>query len=334
MSNSTNVKSINYSHENYNIDKVIFQNIDNTVTQIKNQVDLDTLDLDEIDNSDNLNVSKDDWIFGDEAKSTGQFGGSQGRLIANFDKIYSDDPTITKIVNKYYPDASKEDLELLFTKMDDTGCGYIAAVNTLFSNYSIKSPEDFYQHFGFYPTTERFNKKLNKEVTFYNYDYMFLDFFLYHAKEKGYSNIEEVYGNIDEIVDLKEQKKEITFEETGMDGTYEIEAAKLFVDYLKERGIELEVTTNDQPLDYNNINKILNNGDQIVIGGESFDLYYPNDVDNNNVLDDVSEDNVEPHAMYLVGTTNDPSKVVVSSWGQEFIMNIDDITDYVIYSYD
>ena len=331
---SSGIKNFNYSYDVNKINRVVSQSIDNTITQINNQVDLDSFDFDEIDNSIELNVPKGDWIFGDEAISTGQFGGSQGRLIANFDKIYADDPIIKEIIEKYYPDASMEDIELLFSKMEDTGCGYIAAINTLFSEYSIKSPEEFYQHFGYYPTIERYNKGLEKEVTFYNYDYMFLDFFLYHAKTKGYSSIEEVYGNIKEIKDLENQEKEITIEETGMDGTYETEVAKLFVDYLKEKGIELNVTTYDQPLDSKTINKILNDGDKIVIGGESFDLYDPTDVNNNNVLDDVSRDNVEPHTMHLVGTTSDPSKVVVSSWGEEYIMNIEDITDCVIYSYD
>lgn len=333
MSNSSGIKGINITYEGKKIDKIISQDIKDTVAQINSQVSLDYLDFDDINNSTGLNVPKGDWIFGDEAIDTCQFGGSQSRLIANFDKIYFDDPIIKEIVNKYYPNASKEDLELLFTKMDDTGCGYIAAVNTLFSNYSVKSPEEFYKHFGFYPTTERFNKKLDKKVTFYNYDYLFLDFFLYNAKTKGFTKIEEVYGNIDEIMDLRNQGKEISIEETGMDGTYEIEVAKIFTDYLKERGIDLKYTSNDQPLDNNTINKILNNGDQIVIGGESFDLYEPTDVNNNGVLDDISMEDIEPHTMYLVGTTSDPTKVVVSSWGQEYIMNIEDITDSVTYSY-
>ena len=333
MSNSSGVKNFNVAYNLNKIDKTVTQNANNTVDQLIKQVDVDTFDFDEFDDLTELNVPKGDWIFGEEAKSTEQFGGSQGRLIANFENLFSNDPIIKEIVSKYYSDVSIEDLELLFTKMDDTGCGYIAAINTLFSDYAIKSPEEFYKHFGFYPTIERNNKNLDKKVTFYNYDYLFLDFFLYHAKTKGFTKIEDVYGNIDELIDLENQGKDISIEETGMGGTYEIEVANLFADYLKEKGIDLKVTKNDQPLDVNTINKILRDGDQIVIGGESFDLYEPKDVNNNNVLDDISMEDVEPHTMYLVGTTGDPDKVVVSSWGEEYIMNIEDITDAVIYSY-
>lgn len=307
-----------------------YQNVANAIDQVATE----TYDFNQLTNPIAINAPKGDWMFGDEAKNTEQYGGNQGRLSEEFD-LYANDPVIMEIINKYYPDADKEDLEFLFTKMDNVGCGYMAAVDTVFAEFANKSPEEFYKCFGFYPTTEKLNKKENKKATFYNYDYLFLDFFLYYAKRKGFTTIEEVYGNTDEVM----KSKDISIEETGMDGTYENEVAMVFDDYLKERNIELnvvtreELTDNNQALDSKTIDKLLTDGNKIVIGGDGFNLYEPSDINNNGRLDDIAMEDIEPHTMYLVGTTGDPEKVVVSSWGNEYVMNIKDITDYVVYDY-
>ena len=339
---TNNLEGIPTSFDNSSSTEVISNyphDIDNISSQTATLENVETVDFDELDSGIELNIPKGDWMFGDEAKDTHQYGGSQGRLSEAFESIYADDPKIMEIINQYYQDVSKEDLELLFAKMDDVGCGYMAAVDTLFAAFADKSPEEFYQHFGFYPTTERLNQGLGKNVTFYNYDYLFLDFFLYYAKKSGFTTIEDVYGNIDEVLELESQGKEITFDETGMDGTYENEVAKMFDDYLKERGIDVDIitesefTNNNQVFDSKTIEEHLKNGDKIVVGGELYNLYEANDVDNNGKLDDIAYGDIDFHTVYLVGTTSDPNKVVISSWGEEYIMDISDITDFAIYSY-
>lgn len=333
--------NITVDSEVYQIEGVrnISQSAVDTSKQVVAQALMETVDFDEIVNPIKFNIPEGDWMFGDEAKSTAQYGGDQERLNLEFD-LYANDPKVMEIINKYYTDVDKEDLELLFAKMDDVGCGYMAAVDTIFAEYADKSPEEFYKKFGFYPTTEKFNKTQNQKLTFYNYDYLFLDFFLHYSKVKGFTTIEEVYGNIDKVIELEDQGKDISIEETGMEGTYENEVAKIFADYLKEKGIDLKTITgsefiaNNQVLDSKTIEKLLGDGNKIVIGGENFNLYESSDTNNNGVLDDVAMEDIEPHTMYLVGTTNDPKKLVISSWGEEYIMDITDISDFVIYNYD
>ncbi|MBR2678894.1 MAG: hypothetical protein IKE63_05705 [Bacilli bacterium] len=316
----------------------VSQSISDVSSKMGDRLVMETVDFDDMIDPTKLNIPEGDWMFGDEAKSTVQYGGDQRRLKDAFE-LYAKDPKTMEIINKYYQDVDMEDLQLLFDKMENVGCGYMAVVDTIFAEYGNKSPEEFSKKFGFDPTIVRHNNTLDKDVTFYNYDYLFLDFFLYHAKTKGYTTIEEVYGNIEEITALGDQETDVQIEETGMDGTYESEVAKIFTNYLNEKGIEVKTITSDDfdahnlKLDSNTINNLLRNGSKIVVGGEDFALYEPTDINDNGHLDDVYAGNVAPHTMYLVGTTNDPEKIVVSSWGEEYVMNLADITDFVVYDY-
>lgn len=304
-----------------------------------------------------------DWIFGPDAIKNGQFGGNQSSLYDNAAK-YINDPKIREIVNRYYPDATAEDLELLFYRMMTVGCGFIAAINTLLFEYGYfqnnHSMDDFYNRFGF---------NAIQGSNSYAYDYLFLDFFLYYAKEhEGYNTIEEVYGN------AKEQRENSTagdaalsddeFNIIGMGGTYVDDVDEVFAEYLKTKGINIKTFEDGIPMSpedrakkverdrangitYSDsaaaaltysveetIEMVLKDLSLIMtVSARNYPLYYPYDADGNGKLDDVYEGNVGGHAMTVVGLADEPGKVVVSSWGEEYVMNIEDIKDFAVYDY-
>ena len=61
-------------------------------------------------------------------------------------------------------------------------------------------------------------------------------------------------------------------------------------------------------------------------------MYYPEDKDGNGKLDDIYIDDVGPHAMSVAGTASD-GKIVVSTWGEEVLVDPKEIGDYIIYEY-
>lgn len=56
------------------------------------------------------------------------------------------------------------------------------------------------------------------------------------------------------------------------------------------------------------IKDVLNSGKQIIISAEDFDIYYPYDVDEDD-------------------------KIIVSSWGKELLLDLEDIEGIVVYEY-
>ena len=312
----------------------------------------------------NLPYSK--GIFGPDAIKNGEFGGYQGSLDCNAEKFIKD-PKVKEIVSRYYSNVNAEDLELLFYRMRTVGCGYIAAINTLLFEYQYfqdkHSSDDFYKKFGF-PIEDLENG--------YNYEYLFLDFFLFCAKEhEGYKTIEEVYGNAKEQGERSSGDRSLNHDKlkiTGMDGTDNDDVAFAFQDYLKTKGINImayegipltreekikrieedkkkgiewnrDLALRDdfemyRPIDEEIINFVMSDISLVMtISAENFPLYYPEDKDGNGKYDDVFQGNVGGHAMIVVGLADEPGKVVVSSWGEEYIMDISEIDDYAIYDY-
>ena len=254
--------------------------------------------------------------------------------------------------------------------MKYVGCGYIAAINTIFQEYLHHNELDFYDRFGFPPYNSR---TVNGEdgIKSYNYDYLFLDFFLYYAKnERGFNTIEEVYGNVEEEIEFNNNiiedgaLSDEDFLHTGMAGTNLYTAGEVMKRYLAEKGIELSTSKikielepgseewqkkkeeleemgveigsdtklYETDLDADIAREILNQGKQIIIRAEDFTMYYPEDKDGNGKLDDIYIDDVGPHAMSVAGTASD-GKIVVSTWGEEVLVDPKEIGDYIIYEY-
>lgn len=342
---------------NVSSNRFIEENVKEAST-IKN---IESINLEQLSDTITL-IPRDEGIYNHEYRLKSNFGGNQGALMEDVD-IFISDRQVKEIIRKYYSDFTSEDLELLFYRMNTIGCGYVAGINTILQEYSYRSNEDFQARFGF-PPGGLFPGE-------YNYEYLFLDFFLYYAKyERGFDSIEEVYGNAED--ELKFNNGEIqdralteSFESKGMGGTYLPDVARVLQKYLKEKGIEIEIENpkniplqpgtelwkkikveiekkgfkvkEDQILyaqatDAEIIQNILDSHKQIIISADNFDLYYPNDRNLNGKLDDIRATDVGAHAMSLVGISSD-GKYIVSSWGKEYLINPEEIRNIEIYEY-
>lgn len=311
----------------------------------------------------------------------GKCGGNQTSLKDNADYFISLEE-VQNIVHKYYPEATEEDMELLFNKMSSIGCGYIASVNTIFFEYANKEngEEEFERIFGFPMKTNGV----------YNYELLFLDFFLYCSYyENDYITIEEAYGNIAEEMEVHNGDSALSDEEfssTGMDGTMEHELSKMFEDYMASKGVIVnaagciitrfkdgtvtDVWISGEKQSYGSINldtdskayevykkkletegymvpsgeplsiepididlemmkALLEDGKKIIVGSGNFDLYNP-------VTDEKEYEDVGGHAMTVLDVDVENNKILVSSWGKsyELDLNEDGLTGISVYDFD
>ena len=337
-------------------------------TKTWKNADVENISLEELGNIE-VSIPNNDGPYNPSNDYWGLFGGYQGSLASNIEKFINDEK-VHQIISRYYPKFDSEDMELLFYRMKYVGCGYIAAINTIFQEYLHHNELDFYDRFGFPPYNSR---TVNGEdgIKSYNYDYLFLDFFLYYAKnERGFNTIEEVYGNVEEEIEFYNNKIEDgalsdeEFPRIGMEGTDVNVVGEVMQRYLAEKGIEVSTSTikielepgseewqkkkeeleemgveigsdtklYETDLDAFLVRENLNQGKQIIISAKDFTMYYPEDKDGNGKLDDIYIDDVGPHAMSVAGTASD-GKIVVSTWGEEVLVDPKEIDDYIIYEY-
>ena len=164
--------------------------------------------------------------------------------------------------------------------------------------------------------------------------------------------------------DLSLSAKDFKLE--GMDGALISNVAMTMYNYLIEKGINLRIESigicygfpvmpDDEeyeeleakfpnktktenaiirPLVSDDFEKYINEDKQVIITDENFTLYYPKDVDGNGKYDDVYRSNIGSHAMSVVGVADD-NKLIVSSWGKEYLFDFkeDTVSDYIIYDY-
>ena len=119
---------------------------------------------------------------------------NKGELIDNKDYWLNDERTL-KIIRNYYPDATLEEIEALFQLMNDVGCAYMAVVNSIFYEFIIHDESEFQEIFGFRPY-ELVPDENNHLIKDYNYEYLFLDFFLWTAKNTPYYYMNKGIQNI------------------------------------------------------------------------------------------------------------------------------------------
>ena len=320
----------------------------------------------EIVNVSNINLPKNDGIFDPDNNYYDKFGGNQAELILNIED-YISNPKIREIITKYYPEAdlSADNLELLFYRMNSVGCGYIAAINTILRAYETSGHDelDFYARFGFPPYELNGNQvEGHPMIKDYNYEYLFLDFFLYCAKNAfGFNTLEEAIGNTEEEIAIRNGQagdlalNDENFEIEGMNGSWLGDIAPTMLSYLAEKGIDLNCdyressrwirlepgteryeefrsqmsyevpdgTPLNAPITVDDFRNFLNEGKQVIISAKNFTLYYPDDVDGNGKYDDIYQSNIGGHAMCVVGVTED-DKLIVSSWGNEYLFELGD----------
>lgn len=312
-------------------------------------------------------------IFDSDNSDNAGFGGNQGALVENIDNFLEDE-NVLEIVQTYYPDATKEDLEFLFNKINSVGCGYVAAVNVIFLafQYIANGQAKFEDIFGYSMLANKENPVTGEYYMGYRYEYMLLDFFLYYAKnESGFQTIEDVYGDIgtDSIDGALDDSQEVG---SGMIGTYLEDVARVLENFLNDKGasdvlgnityydkIELEpgteawqkkkeemeaigITVNDDDVMYETspspdvFKEALNEGKIINIRDSSFTLYYPYDVNGNGELDDIYASDIGAHAMTLVEVLDD-GRFIVSSWGREYIYDYNEDNSnfgFIAYSFE
>ena len=246
-----------------------------------------------------------------------QYGGSQMDFRNHVEELLKD-PNIMKIFQENFPNASYEDYELYCKKLCNVGCGYTAMVNSIFSAYEGKEQE-FYDTFGFGMYTITPDGTID-----YNYEPLILDWFTYYWHEyKDYENIEDIYGNIADVIS---GDAALTGEiSTGATGTPLVDCYEVFSNWINDKyNINYEYT-HVVDIDKNNLfnekefKEIINNNLQVVYDSYGYDLYYidPNTGERGEIY---SEDG-GGHAMYVTGFT-DNGDMIVSSWGKQYILDI------------
>ncbi len=322
-SNGINLKDIKSLNSDSSYIKIETLGENNTI--ILDKKDYSIKDI--LDSSGKSTIKTLD-TFSEEAKEYGAYGGYQGYLVNNFEEL-KDNPTIKSIIEKYFPDEnlSDEKLKLLFTKMSSVGCGFIACTNSIFEGTDNLTNDEFYQKFGY----ERYKTQKTKDgsnIKINNYEYVFLDYFLYYQKNVAkFSSIEAIYGNTS--ANSGDSALSGMFN-TGAQGTYGEIIANVAQDYLDEKQIDMkynmaypEYNSALLPFDKNKysnrVKEGLEEGKTVVISMKHFDIYSMEDLDGNNILDDIVEKDVGSHAMTVTGVTED-GDYIVSSWGKEYLV--------------
>ena len=238
------------------------------------------------------------------------------------------DPIIWDELQKYWPwqlfDSKYEAnlfYQFYFQTICEDGCGYAAAIDAIFHLFEGREKE-FYETFGFpMYTITSFNCAID-----FNYEQLMLKYFNYHmdVTERKYSIKNDVLLKVYEY-ELKEyennpngsfdkehiaharkklQKMERNEESYGL-----IPDKKTFgglVDFLKEYGVDIKVTTS---------NKLKN--------AEIGDIIYSYNFVLSEIHSDGLVDTKYPgpfgHCMYVTGFTDD-HKLIVSSWGTKYIL--------------
>lgn len=277
-----------------------------------------------------VNGRSDISIFGTYNLNSLQYGGSQLSFSDNVDKLLQD-PIILNILNEYFPNATLEDYEYYLYKVTSVGCGYTALINSLFVEYEGKE-EEFLEKFGF----PMYNINEEGDIDF-NYEYLILEFFSYiHAKCDGYT-IQEIYGDKaayqnGHIVDGALGGNLNTGKGHGTSS----EECRRFSDFLKEKyDIDIDINVDywgNYEINADNYLKWYgmlekSSSRQIILCSAGFDLY---NLNGNLYCEDVGS-----HAMYITGLTDD-GRFIVSSWGNEFIVdfsNLEENNGYIGFVY-
>lgn len=251
-------------------------------------------------------------IFDDSRIDTAQYGGNQESFIKNTDQLLRNED-IRKILETHFPNATEEDYSLYLKKVGDVGCAYTAEVNAIFKEYHGREQE-FHDTFGIsmYRITE------NGEVVF-NYEPLILDWFTYLWNEHyGITNIDEIYGNSGKIsVTDPAFTGNVSTGAIGLDSDTKL----IFEDYLQERfniSADLEQKNSDDLLLFKEAIYDNYKDKTVILGGQALDLYS---------IDPITKERGElaigkmgGHAMVVTDITP-LGEIVVSSWGQQFILD-------------
>lgn len=292
-------------------------------------------------------------LFDDE----GGYGGDQGEPAR--DKAgwrflfwrFGEDNDLIDFVRSYdqYKDYSKHDVAKLYDQINEEGCGYVAAVNSIFLAY--EGHEDaFLRDFGF--------PMYDKDGEF-NYNRLLIDFYAstdnkyfldqpdgstalvndillsYKGNETAFWEIYHVglYKDDDpesgcwnpeamqKVLDRYKGRDVVEYE---YEGTTSYSLNNRINQYLDDKGIAYKNTTmqTDDPLTGDQVKDYLNDGKSVNIGIGDFNLYDENGK--------VRQADVGGHWMTITGVTED-GNYIVSSWGEKYYIHPDELTGDMQY---
>lgn len=232
-------------------------------------------------------------IFNQKTKQTnpafdveGSYGGNQNNPVKKSDEL-------ADIIRKYYPDFTDEEVEDFLEKLKSEGCGYIAMVNTIFSQF-VGREDEFEKTFGFSMYDE------NGDL---NYDALVTDFY---SATDNHNKKNFLMFSWDEVNESEDQSATKGFGTTRESREYRWEK------YLNDHGIDVDVKNVEVTTD--NYDKLASKGD-LVVGLSPCILYDSSGKEVVNINGG--------HAMTVTGKTDD-GMYKVSSWGKEYYIKPDD----------
>ena len=276
----------------------------------------------------------------DDDKSNGTYGADQGDMSHNkkgigfFGFRWFEDEDLYAYIRSHdrYKNYSQTEIAKLMDQINKEGCGYVAIVNNIFTEYEGREQE-FERIFGF-PMYDKNGKA--------NYNYLLVDFYA-STDDKYYLNDPKGATALVNDVILKYEGKEEEFRrrygcdpliddkyinpqarqrildtysnedivELKMDGTTQYSIENRFRHYLDEKGVAYECESKEN-LTTNDVKEYLNKGNNVNIASGSFNLY--------NANGKVVARDVGDHWMTITGVTDD-GRYIVSSWGERYYLN-------------
>ncbi len=361
--------------EDYKI-KPVETKIKPTLPQEKKETDTENYTVLAID---------EEGIFSKTNKLTDQYGGNQMDFENNVKELLKD-PIIIAKIREYFPDATLEDCELYLRSLTYVGCGYVAAVNTIFKAYQGRE-EEFAKTFGFpmYKISD-YDNEHKYQLLDYNYEYLILDFFNYdnthvwnnYTQQTEYKkkDIKDLYDGITKSKLLNILYLGTGIKETNVDGTngntfpyfleekygvkvdledhsnYPLERvllepntpeydevfnkrAKAYAEqlgsayeklYIEQMYGKEQLYADREKINSENVidayKELSAQGRQVVLSAKGYTMWNKN----NPLYFQISTKNTPAgHAMYVTGVTNDGKKLIVSSWGEEWVLDLSSV---------
>ena len=251
--------------------------------------------------------------------SNQQYGGDQGAPLEDYKNGNTE---YAKILRKFFPKITNEEITDYLTGLQQNGCGYVAAANYIFEGY-IDRPKQYLKDFGFPMFYMGDDGKILSSI-----NYLTLDVYCYANKEKIPSDNNRLEKTIDKIKHHGElgyayrgssnygsglyASEEITIVESDRYANANING-KMIKEHTVESG-------HDKFQDYTSqIEESLNKGNVVELNALDYTLYY--------TLNDEKYPGVEPiatiggsHAMTITDV-NDSGEFIVSTWGGKFILD-------------
>lgn len=259
-------------------------------------------------------------IFGGYNIETNQYGGDQGSMTDNADKLL-DDAIVLNILKEAYPGKTLEDYELYLKKITNTGCGYTALVNTIFKEYQGKEDE-FEEKFGYPMYTVKGNGTID-----YNYEYIIIDTFTEVWKDEDYTFDEIISGMETSTGEDAAISKEETKVSTGtnykiveqiedvFNEKYEIDVNMTSIPMYQKAEIDLKIPKYLSIEGLKNATAIADKYDaHVILTASGYDLYTMNG--------DLYYEDGGGHAMYITDIDSE-GNIIVSSWGKQFIVDLE-----------